>query len=163
MKYSNKAVGAIIEEIEKLEKSIGKEVGLKHIDSNNIHYGILKDIVDDYIILDKNGKEVKINIANVSLMEEKEFNQWKRDNLKRFFYDVSILFKKEVNPDIILKLLKAIYDIEILDIYEGDNIKEGFKSITFRIYSYNREDLNNLKKSFLEVIKNIGGIERYGT
>lgn len=161
MKYSNKAVGAIIKEIEKLERSIGKEVGLKHIDSNNIHYGILKDIVDDYIILDKNGKEIKINIANITLMEEKEFNQWKRDNLKKFFYDVSILFKKEVNPYIILKLLKAIYDVEILDVYEGDNVKEGFKSITFRIYSYNREDLNNLKNSFLEVIKNIGGIERY--
>ncbi|WP_292461072.1 prephenate dehydrogenase [Methanothermococcus sp.] len=161
MNYSNKAVGAITEEIERIKKSIGKEIGLRHVYSNKVHFGIVKNIVGDFIILNKNGKDLKINIANVILMNDEELKQWKEQNLKKYYYDISVLFKKEVNPDIILKLLNCMFDIEIIDVYEGSNIKNGFKSITFRIYSYKKDDLKALEESFLEVVKNIGGIERY--
>ena len=161
LRYSNKAVGAIIEEMEKLERSIGKEVALKHIYTGNIHYGILKDISDDTVVLSKNGREIKVNIANVSLMEERELEEWKRKNLNRYFYDISVLFKEDVDEEIILKLLRGIFDVEILDIYRGEKIEKGFKSITFRIYSYKREELPKLKEHFLEVVRDIGGRERY--
>ncbi|WP_421078215.1 prephenate dehydrogenase [Methanothermococcus sp. Ax23] len=161
MNYSNKAVGAITEEIERIKKSTGKEIGLRHVYSNKVHFGIVKNIVDDFVIIDKNGKDLKINVANVILMDDEELKQWKEQNLKKYYYDISVLFKKEVNPDIILKLLNCMFDIEIIDVYEGSNIKNGFKSITFRIYSYKKDDLKALEESFLEVVKNIGGIERY--
>ncbi|MBW9223983.1 prephenate dehydrogenase [Methanothermococcus sp. SCGC AD-155-E23] len=161
MRYSNKAVGAIIQELEKLEKSIGKEVALRHIETGNVHYGILKDIQDDTVILNKNGKEVRVNIANVSLMEEGELEKWKRENLNRYYYDISVLFREDVDERVILKLLKGIFDLEILDVYQGQGVERGFKSVTFRIYSYKREELANLKEQFLEVIRNIGGRERY--
>ncbi|AEH06537.1 prephenate dehydrogenase [Methanothermococcus okinawensis] len=161
MNYSNKAVGAITEEIERIKKSIGKEIGLRHVYSNKVHFGIVKNVVDDFIILNKNGKDLKLNIANVMLMSNEELKEWKEQNLKKYYYDISILFKKEINLDIILKLLNCMFDIEIIDIYEGSNVKNGFKSVTFRIYSYKKDDLKILKKSFLEVIKNIGGINRY--
>jgi len=161
MRYSNKAVGAIIQELEKLEKSIGKEVALRHLETGNVHYGILKDIQDDTVILSKNGKEVRINIANVSLMEEGELEEWKRENLNRYYYDISVLFREDVDEKVILKLLKGIFDLEILDVYQGQGVERGFKSVTFRIYSYKREELANLKEQFLEVIRNIGGRGRY--
>ena len=161
MRYSNKAVGAIIQELEKLEKSIGKEVALRHLETGNVHYGILKDIQDDTVILNKNGKEVRVNIANVSLMEEGELEEWKRENLNRYYYDISVLFREDVDERVILKLLKGIFDLEILDVYQGQGVERGFKSVTFRIYSYKREELANLKEQFLEVIRNIGGRERY--
>ena len=161
MRYSNKAVGAIIQELEKLEKSIGKEVALRHIETGNVHYGILKDIQDDTVILNKNGKEVRVNIANVSLMEEGELEEWKRENLNRYYYDISVLFREDVDERVILKLLKGIFDLEILDVYQGQGVERGFKSVTFRIYSYKREELANLKEQFLEVIRNIGGRGRY--
>ena len=161
MNYSDKAVGAITEEVDKLKKSIGKEVGLKHAYSNKVHFGIVKDVVDDFIILDKQGRDLKLSIANTNLMTKEELKQWKEQNLKKYYYDISVLFKKEVNPDIILKLLNCMFDIEIIDVYEGSNIKNGFKSITFRIYSYKKDDLKALEESFLEVVKNMGGIERY--
>jgi prephenate dehydrogenase len=161
MNYSDKAVNAITEELERIKKSIGKEIGLKHIHSNKVHFGIVKDIVDEYIIINKNSRDLKINIANVSLMSDEELKLWKEENLKKYYYDISILFKKEVNPEVILNLLRCMFDVEIIDIYEGNSVKNGFKSITFRIYSYKKDDLKNLKESFLDVIKNIGGIERY--
>ena len=95
------------------------------------------------------------------VMEEEELKKWKNENLPKYYRDVSILFKKEVDENIILDLLKNKFDIEIIDVYEGSNIKNGFKSITFRIYSYKKDDLKALEESFLEVVKNIGGIERY--
>lgn len=161
MSYSDKAVNAITEELEKIKKSIGKEIGLKHTHSNKVHFGIVKEIIGEYVVINKNGRDLKINVANVKLMSNDELKQWKEENLKKYYYDISILFKKEVNPEIILNLLKCIFDIEIRDIYEGNNIDNRFKSITFRIYSYKKDDLKNLKESFLNVIKNIGGIERY--
>ncbi|HIP84029.1 MAG TPA: prephenate dehydrogenase [Methanothermococcus okinawensis] len=161
MRYSNKAVGAVIEELERLEKSIGKEVALKHVETGNVHYGILKGIEDDTVILSKNGRETRINIANVSLMEEKELEEWKRENLNRYFYDMSVLFREDVEEEVILKLLRGMFDVEILDVYQGEGVEKGFKSVTFRIYSYNREELANLKEQFLEVIRNIGGRERW--
>lgn len=161
LNYSNKAVNAISEELEKIKKSIGKEIGLKHVYSNKVHFGIVKDIIDDQVIIDKNGEDLKVSIANANLMSDEELKQWKEENLKKYYYDISFLFKKEVNMDIILKMLNCMFDIEIIDIYEGNKVKEGFKSVTFRIYSYKKEELKDLEKSFLNVVKNIGGIPRY--
>lgn len=74
---------------------------------------------------------------------------------------MSVLFKKDVDEEVILNLLKKMFDIEIIDVYEGEKIEEGYKSITFRIYGYNKDELKNIEKEFLKIIKNIGGKERF--
>ncbi|AEF95668.1 prephenate dehydrogenase [Methanotorris igneus] len=157
--YSDKAVFALTKEMEKLSKMKGKEVGLKHIYSGNVHYGILKDVDGDYIIIEKNGKEIKLSTSNVMVMEEEELKKWKNENLPKYYRDISILFKKEVNENIILDLLKNKFDIEIIDVYEGEKIEEGFKSITFRIYAF--ENVEEKEKEFLKIIENIGGRRRF--
>ena len=60
----------------KLYESVGKEIGLKHIYSENVHYGILKEVYSDNIVLKQNEKEVTLNISNVSLMENKELEDF---------------------------------------------------------------------------------------
>ncbi|AIJ05682.1 Prephenate dehydrogenase [Methanocaldococcus bathoardescens] len=159
--YSDKAIFALTSEIEKLNKLIGKEIAVKNINSNIIHFGVLKDIEDDYLILDKNGKEQKFNILKVEVFSGDELNELKKKHLERKYIDVSVLFKKDVNEEVILNLLKKMFDIEIIDIYEGDKIENGYKSITFRIYGYSKEELKNIEKEFLNIIKNIGGKERF--
>ena len=54
-----------------------------------------------------------------------------------------------------------MFDIEIIDVYKGDKIEEGYKSITFRIYGYSKDELKNIEREFLNIIKNIGGKERF--
>ncbi|ABR56602.1 Prephenate dehydrogenase [Methanococcus aeolicus Nankai-3] len=163
MNYSDKAVGAITREVDKLKKSIGKEAGLKHAYSNKVHFGIVKDVVDDFIILDKQGKDLKLSIANTNLMTKEELKQWKEANLKKYYNDISFLFKDNIDIDIILELLKSKYNIEIIDVYKGAPIQEGYKSITFRIYSFKKQDLENLRSSLIRTVENIGGIKRYNT
>ncbi|MBA2861483.1 prephenate dehydrogenase [Methanococcus maripaludis] len=158
---SNKAVYAISKETEKLLKSIGKEIGLKHIYSENVHYGILKEIYSDNIVLKQNEKEVILNISNVSLMENKELEDWKIENLEKYFVDISVLFKKDIDLSIILELLTHKFEIEVIDTYSGDKIDENELSATFRINSYEKDDLKTLEEIFNEIIKNIGGKLRY--
>nr|WP_181501107.1 prephenate dehydrogenase [Methanococcus maripaludis] len=158
---SNKAVYAISKEIEKLIKSVGKEIGLKHIYSENVHYGILKEVYADNIVLKQNEKEVILNISNVSLMEDKDLEEWKNENLEKYFVDISVLFKKDVDLNIILELLTHKFEIEVIDTYYGDKINENELSATFRINSYEKEDLKKLEETFDEIIENIGGKLRY--
>ncbi len=162
LNYSDKAVNAISAELEKIKKSIGREVGFRHVHSNNVHYGIVKDVLGDYVILDKNGKELKINIGNVNIMDDEELNEWKNKNLKKYNYDISFLFKKDVDENIILKLLKGRFNVDIIDVYSGSNIPENYKSITFRITDYDKDKLEKIKDEFIYVVKNIGGTVRYG-
>jgi len=159
--YSDKAVFALTSEIENLNKLIGKEIAVKNINSNKIHFGILKSIDDDYLTLEKNGNEKKFNILRVEVFSGEDLEKLKREHLKRKHIDLSILFKKDVDEHTILKLLKHIFDIEIVDVYEGENIEKGYKSITFRIYGYNKEELKNKEEEFLNIVKNIGGKERF--
>ncbi|WP_459201351.1 prephenate dehydrogenase [Methanococcus sp. CF] len=158
---SNKAVYAISKETEKLIKSVGKEIGLKHIYSENVHYGILKEVYADNIVLKQNEKEVILNISNVSLMENKELEEWKIENLEKYFVDISVLFKKNVDLSIILELLTHKFEIKVIDTYSGDKIDKDELSATFRINSYEKEDLKKLEENFNEIIENIGGKLRY--
>jgi len=158
---SNKAVYAISKETEKLLKSVGKEIGLKHIYSENVHYGILKEVYSDNIVLKQNEKEVTLNISNVSLMENKELEDWKTKNLEKYFVDISVLFKKDIDLNIILELLTHKFEIEVIDTYSGEKIDENEISATFRINSYEKEDLKKLEETFNKIIENIGGKLRY--
>ncbi|EHP85133.1 prephenate dehydrogenase [Methanotorris formicicus] len=157
--YSDKAVFALTKEMEKLSKMKGKDIGLRHIYSGNVHYGILKDVDGDYIIIEKNGKEIKLSTSNVMVMEENELKKWKDENLPKYHRDVSILFKKDVDENVILDLLKDRFDVEIMDIYEGEKIEEGFKSVTFRVYAF--ENVEEKEREFLKIIENIGGKRRF--
>jgi len=144
-----------------LIKSVGKEIGLKHIYSENVHYGILKEVYADNIVLKQNEKEIILNISNVSLMENKELEDWKTENLEKYFVDISVLFKKDIDLSIILELLTHKFEIEVIDKYSGEKIDENELSATFRINSYEKEDLKTLKENFNEIVENIGGKLRY--
>ncbi len=159
--YSDKALFALSKEIEGLKKNINKEIAVKNLESGNIHFGILKNVEGDYIILEKNGKEEKFNLLRSEIYFNSELKELKDKYLPKKYYDISVLFRENIDENIILELLKNIFDIEIIDIYKGDKIKNGYKSVTFRIYSYKKDELNKLKSKFIEIIRNIGGELRY--
>lgn len=158
---SNKAVYAISRETEKLIHSIGKEIGLKHIYSEKVHYGILKEVYSDYLVLKQNEKELTLNISNVSLMEDNDLEFWKNENLEKYFVDISVLFKKDIDLNIIVELLTHKFEIEVIDTYSGDKIDKNELSVTFRIYSFNKQELKSLEETFGLIINNICGKIRY--
>ncbi|WP_423792651.1 prephenate dehydrogenase [Methanocaldococcus indicus] len=159
--YSDKALFALAKELENLKSHINKEIGIKNLETGNIHIGILKDIDGDYITIEKNGKTKKFNILKNEVFIDDELKKIKEKVLSKKYIDISVLFKEDINENIILDLLKNKFDIDIVDIYNGKNIPKGYKSITFRIYEYNKEKLKEKEELFIDIIKNIGGKLRY--
>ncbi|ENN96751.1 prephenate dehydrogenase [Methanocaldococcus villosus KIN24-T80] len=159
--YSDKAIFALTNELNRLVDMIGEEVAIRNIDSNNVHFGILKGVDGDYLILDKNGKLEKFNVLRVEVFDGEKLKELKKRYLKRIYFDVSVLLKDNVDENTILDLLKSKFDIEIIDVYKGENIEKGWKSVTFRIFGYKKDELREKEKEFIKIIKNIGGKLRY--
>ena len=157
---SDKAINALTQEYNILLQSIGKEVGLKHIYSDTIHVGKIKEIDWDFLYLeDENGKIKKLKISNVENLNEEELFKWKINNQKVHTIDLSAIFRRKSNPHIIkdtLKRIDGIIDVEIIDIYKGEPIKENQISYTFKIKSLSKESIEEC----IKLLKGFGGITR---
>lgn len=157
---SDKAINALTQEYNILLQSIGKEVGLKHIYSDTIHVGKIKEIDWDFLYLeDENGKIKKLKISNVENLNEEDLFKWKINNQKVHTIDLSAIFRRKSNPHIIkdtLKRIDGIIDVEIIDIYKGEPIKENQISYTFKIKSLSKESIEEC----IKLLKGFGGITR---
>lgn len=151
---SDKAISALTEEIMILKKSMGNEVGLKHIYSDNIHVGILKKVFPDFIILNENNREVKLKLSNVEVMDDNEVIKWKNESLPKKSYDISAVFPENCDPDIIAETIRKIDDVvnvSVADKFQGNQIEPGKISITFKLEVINpdaRVEVENLLKGF---------------
>ena len=157
---SDKAISALTHEYNLLLQSIGSEVGLKHIYSDTIHVGIIKEIDLDFLYLeDENGKVKKLKISNVEKLDDEELYQWKLNNEKIHTRDISAVFSKNSDPHVIkdtLKKFEDIIDVIIIDIYDGSPIKENQISYTFKIISLSEESIEEC----IETLEGFGGISR---
>ena len=157
---SDKAINALTQEYNVFLQSIGCEVGLKHIYSDTIHVGTIKEIDLDFLYLeDKNGKVKRLKISNVERLSEEELFEWKINNEKIHSIDISAIFNRKSNPHIIkdtLKTVEDIIDVEIIDIYKGEPIKENQISYTFNIKALDKESIENC----VNLLKGFGGITR---
>lgn len=157
---SDKAINALTKEYNELIQSIGSEVALKHIYSDTIHVGTLKEIDVDFIFLeDENGKTKRLKVSNVKKLNDNEFYQWKLNNQKMHTRDISAIFNRKSNPHVIkdtLKTFENIVDVIIIDIYRGEPIKENEISYTFKIISLTEEAIEEC----IETLIGFGGITR---
>lgn len=157
---SDKAINALTKEYNELIQSIGSEVGLKHIYSDTIHVGTLKEIDVDFLYLeDDNGKVKKLKISNVRKLNDEEFYQWKLNNQKMYTRDISAIFNRKSNPHVIkdtLKKFENIVDVIIIDIYKGEPIKENEISYTFKIISLTEEAIEDC----IDTLIGFGGVTR---
>ena len=157
---SDKAINALTQEYNILMQSIGCEMGLKHIYSDKIHVGIVKEIDLDFLYLeDEHGKVKKLKISNVEILSDEELYQWKINNQKIHKRDISAIFNRKSSPHVIKDTLKRVEDIigvEIIDIYKGEPIKENQISYTFKILSLSEDSIEEC----INVLKGFGGITR---
>ncbi|MBQ2962806.1 prephenate dehydrogenase [Methanobrevibacter sp.] len=157
---SDKAITALTQEYNVLLQSIGEEVGLKHIYSDTIHVGTVKEIDLDYLYLeDENNKVKKLRISNVKVLNEGELHQWKINNQKIYTRDISAVFNRKSSPHIIKDTLNRVEDIigvEIIDIYKGEPIKENQISYTFKILSLTEDAIEEC----IKILTGFGGITR---
>lgn len=161
MGKSDKAIAALTLEIKKLKEKEkkGKKVLLRHIYSGNYHYGRIKKLDPDYIVLESNAREKKLKISNVELVEGEEEMAWKRENLEKKTRDFSAIFPESFKEELFVELLKKhdrrIISCEVIDVFRSEKIGMGKKSITIRVKAieFNNEDFERIE----EIIEGMGG------
>jgi len=89
------------------------------------------------------------------------------NNLPKLEFDLSIDVEDSIFNDEIIKVLKKssnlIQSIDFVDLYKGDNIGEGFKSMTYKISlqakdkTLDSKDLEEVQKACYKNLKSIGG------
>ena len=148
---SDKAISALSHEYSLLHKSVGKEVGLKHIYSGRIHIGILESVDGKTAVLKSGNKTKNLRIANIDVLSEDELHEWKLNNVKHEIQSISCVFSKNVNVNVIENTvlnMSNIIDIHLIDAYNGPQIDENSISLTFEVEALSKSDIENVKKLF---------------
>ncbi|WP_406535426.1 prephenate dehydrogenase [Methanobrevibacter sp.] len=148
---SDKAISALSYEYSYLNKSIGQEVGLKHIYSGKVHVGILESIDGKTAVLRDGNKIKKLRIANIRILLPIELYQWKIENLNTKTESISCVFPKNVHVETIentVMNIENIIDIKLTDAYNGPQIDDKFISLTFEVTALCKRDIEKVKKLF---------------
>jgi len=142
MGRSDKAIYSLISELDCLKNSIGKEICLKHIYSGKIHYGTVKEVTPDDVILVDSGKSRRLKISNLQILPDDELIESMTGKFGTVKRDFSFVFDDNINGRFIAKLLRGydldIIGVEIKDVYTGSQIGPGRKSICFGVEILNR-------------------------
>lgn len=157
LQRSDEAISMLNRKANILKKSVGKEIGLKHHFSNNVHVGIIKKVTAKEVILNSSHhNDITLKITNVDILSEEELIKWKKDNLKLEYFDLSVLFPSRCSEEYLIKMFKNIepvIDAEIIDVYTGKQINDSLTSYTFHYSLFDKKD----KEYVEEYIENIGG------
>jgi prephenate dehydrogenase len=156
---SDKVISALNQEINILKGSIGKEVGLKHIYSEKVHIGILKEISPDFLTLLFGKKTLKLKIANIEVLNDSDVWNWKINNYPPHEYHISAIFPSNCDPSVIsntISNINGVINASVLDIYHGEQIGAEEVSITFRFEVIDQKillDVETLLKGFGAIIR----------
>ena len=122
--------------------------------------GIVKEVGSKNVILETGGSdEICFKLSNVDIMSENEIFEWKKDNLQLEHFDLSVLFPSNCNEKHLIEMFKSIepvIDVEIVDVYNGEQIDDSQTSYTFHYTVFNREEKDYVE----EFIEGIGGTIR---
>ncbi len=163
MGRSDKAIYSLISELDRLRNSVGREICLKHIYSGRIHWGTVKDVTPDRVILETSGKSRELKISNLQILPDEEIANYLIKKFGTIKRDFSFVFDKSINGRFIARLLrgydKNIIDIEIKEVYTGSQIDPGKKSICFGIEILNRNP-REISARINEFFSRLGGVAR---
>ena len=148
---SDKAITALSHEFTLLNKSIGKEIGLKHIYSGKVHVGILERVDGKTAFLRKGKQLKKLRVANIEVLSDLELYNWKLENYDKKVESVSCVFSKDVDVNVIQKTVHEmpnIIDITLTDAYTGPQIDDDSISLTFKITGLDKKAIENVRELF---------------
>ncbi len=157
---SDKAISILTNDYNELRNSIGQEIGLEHQYSKKIHVGTVETVNADIVTLKTNNdKEVKLKISNVNKLSDDELYEWKKTHYKLYEFDLSVLFPKRCNKNILLNMfknIKPVINVELSDVYSGEQIDDDSVSLTFHYSTFKKSE-----KDYVEnYLRGIGGIIR---
>ena len=149
---SDKAISMTTQKANILTKSIGKEIGLRQLYSQETYVGTVKKVTAKSTIINTGDEELTLNISHIDIMSESELYEWKKNNLKLEHVDLSVIFPSECKEKYLIQMFKnidPIIDAEITDITTNDSKS----TYTFNLTLFDKKD----KAYVEEYIKGIGG------
>ena len=122
--------------------------------------GIVKEVGPKNVILKTGGSdEICFKLSNVDIMSENEIFEWKKDNLQLEHFNLSVIFPSNCDENYLIEMFKNIepvIDVEIIDVYNGEQIEDSQTSYTFHYTVFDREEKDYVE----EFIEGIGGTIR---
>ncbi len=156
---SDKAISTLTAEVTTLKKSVGSEVGLRHMYSGTVHIGVLESLSSEFVTLKKKNKYIKLKISNIEILSLEEMKVWKNENLPVKTFDVSVVLPEGSKPEVISQTIQSIEGVvqsEVKDVYKGKQIPKGFKSVTFNCKIIHSDS----KKLVEDLLTGFGGLIR---
>jgi len=160
MGKSSKAVASLVAELNQLKESLGKEIALQHVYSKNVHIGMVKSVDPEFVVINEYGKENKLKISNIKILDDGKRIEFKIKKFGSVERDFSYIFDKGVDEEFLCELLKNynenIISVKIKDVYSGEGIPEGKKSICFGAGMINSE-IKNTENVINKFLERVGG------
>ena len=92
-------------------------------------------------------------------MSENEVFEWKKDNLQLENFNLSVLLPSKCDEKYLLEMfrnIEPVIDVEIIDVYNGEQIDDSQTSYTFHYSVFDRQEKDYVE----EFIEGIGGTIR---
>jgi prephenate dehydrogenase len=157
MGKSDKAISALTTELKKLKESLGKEVAVRHIYSRKVHQGAVVFVDPETVAIKKRGRSLKLKLSNIELLSDEETNAWRIEQGQLKKTDFSFEFPVEADEHLLARVIKnsrdTIISCEVVDVFKGEQLPLGKKSVTFRVLSVNQKDALKVQ----ELLKGLGG------
>ena len=122
--------------------------------------GIVKEVGAKKVILETGGNdEICFKLSNVDIMSDEEIFEWKKDNLQLEHFDLSVLLPSKCDEKHLLEMfrnIEPVIDVEIIDVYNGEQIDDSQTSYTFHYSVFDRQEKDYVE----EFIEGIGGTIR---
>lgn len=165
VKISSVVAATIIRERFTQEKSLlqaeGEIACIENIETEKIHYGYIKEVAMDNVTieeLNKRGERVKISRKKVRLLDDREANNWKLQNLRTKSKQLSFITVEETNTDFLADFISkwlSVVRVRVIDDYSDSEKMMGKKKITLLIEVIND---NEGEKAYSEIKKLLEGI-----
>ncbi len=163
MGRSDKAISSLAAELHTLKDSIGKKACMRHIYSGTTHYGIVESVSADEVVIVDGSKRQKLKLSNLRVLapsERKKYRVEKYGTVKR---DYSVLLPDTSDESFLRELLvgydEGIVSADVKDVYTGDKIGSGKKSVCFSVELL-QDELKETQDKVARLLKAIGGTLR---
>lgn len=142
---SNKAIASLHEELEFLKNNMGKEIFVRHTNSQQIHFGKIHAIDTKNLKLEKPAGIELLKIANIEILKDnEEILKVKKNIFGITKKDFAVLLNEGIDETLITEILNykkyelEIDEVRIKDIYRSEKFKDN-KSICYEILFVNRD------------------------
>jgi len=149
---SDNTIGMITQKANVLTNAMGNEIGLRDLYSKKIHVGVVKKVTSKCVVLENN-EEISLKISNVDILSKKEVFEWKKNNFKLEYFDLTVQFPSNCDEKYLIKMFKHIEGIIEAEIIDVKQINDSLKNFTFHYSVFDKDD----KYYVEEYICGIGG------